>query len=194
MPPAPDSPWMRRTAMQRSSSTTLWRQFELFFPMHVRRIDKNFPFRNKIRGNLRLCDATACTPIFNMVRCTHQPAYGKSIHRVYTPDNRHYVKKTFLPKTLKCLKFGHRKSVFARLRPDKACKPRSWLLKVGFNRVVRIGKIVVGGGCRRLVICREYINWRGICKGTRFSFYVQKFQVAFRLRCWVTIIWLSDLI
>jgi hypothetical protein len=29
------------------------------------------------------------------------------------------------------------------------------------GQTIRIGKIVGGGGCWRLVICREYINWRG---------------------------------
>jgi hypothetical protein len=48
-------------------------------------------------------------------------------------NNRHFAKKAFLLKILKCPKFGNRKPAFARLRPDKPVGPRSWFLKIGFR-------------------------------------------------------------
>ena len=62
-------------------------------------------------------------------------------------------------------------------RPGKPLSLRSWRLKIDLKRVVRIGKIVVGGGCWRRVICREYINWRRVCCRARLALHIPQVQV-----------------
>jgi hypothetical protein len=55
--------------------------------------------------------------------------------------------------------FGLRSPSFApTCRPDRPLSLRSRLLKIGFNRVARIGEIVVGGGYWRMVVCPRSVR------------------------------------